>query len=210
MRVTKLHQAGLAALAVVIGLCGTKSAAYAQQERQQISPVGEAYNPTLREQQAAPDIRQQLGALRQQIQEQGLSFEVGYTAALDFNLSDITGLIVPDNLSESARIQNQRALQLMAGEQPVTSAACSPTATSFDWRHHNGSTPVRDQGACGSCWAFATLGAVEGGYATGEEVSVDGAEQHLLDCAPGGCGGGWWAFNFIQEDEPNCKEADYP
>jgi C1A family cysteine protease len=52
--------------------------------------------------------------------------------------------------------------------------------------------PVKDQGKCGSCWAFAILGAVESNYKLqfGENISL--SEQYLVDCdfANSGCDGG--------------------
>ncbi|KAJ8710388.1 hypothetical protein PYW07_009754 [Mythimna separata] len=65
----------------------------------------------------------------------------------------------------------------------------------FDLRIEGDDTPVKNQGSCGSCWAFCTTAAVEGALArvNGERL-LDLSEQSLVDCSWGyendGCGGG--------------------
>jgi C1A family cysteine protease len=63
---------------------------------------------------------------------------------------------------------------------------------SFDWRSQNGVTPVKNQGQCGSCWAFATVAVIEGAELIHKSTSVRLSEQQLVDCdtKDGGCNGG--------------------
>jgi len=64
---------------------------------------------------------------------------------------------------------------------------------SVDYRTHRCMLPVKNQGACGSCWAFATTALVEFNSCIRKGKSVALSEQQLVDCVTDnyGCGGGW-------------------
>ncbi|XP_046961306.1 thiol protease aleurain-like [Vanessa cardui] len=63
------------------------------------------------------------------------------------------------------------------------------TPESFDWRSKGVVSVVRDQGNCGSCWAFSTMSNVESAYAIKTNQSVLLSEQQLVDCATDNCVG---------------------
>lgn len=93
----------------------------------------------------------------------------------------------------------------------------STVPESVDWRSRSAVTPVKDQGQCGSCWAFSAVASLEGVNAIyGQHHRlVSLSEQELVDCSEDygnfGCGGGLmdYAFKFVV-DRGVASEKAYP
>jgi len=88
---------------------------------------------------------------------------------------------------------------------------------SFDWRLEGVVNPVRDQGQCGSCWAFATTANAESVWAISKGQLLDLSEEFLVDCASGvgyynmGCNGGNPDSSFkYMINHGQCTELSYP
>ncbi|XP_052777162.1 digestive cysteine proteinase 1-like isoform X2 [Mya arenaria] len=91
----------------------------------------------------------------------------------------------------------------------------STVADSLDWRILGAVTPVKDQGVCGSCWSFGTVGTIEGAYFLKMGERVRFSQQQLIDCSWGegnnGCDGGedFRSYNYIMKAGGLTSEEQY-
>jgi len=135
--------------------------------------------------------------LQVQGEQEGWTFEVGENEATQYSIEELCGLQEPPDWRVGATFD------------PMSSAALSALPSSFDWRAYGGTTPIRNQGGCGSCWAFATVGPLECNIKIRDGVSVNLSEQWLVSCNQMGwdCGGGWWAHSYHMGTPDPCSGA---
>lgn len=132
------------------------------------------------------------------IARRGFSYTVGDNPAAHRSLDELAGLIDPEVRPKA----DPEELPLL-GDPPAR----------WDWREQapDGLPTARDQGTCGSCWAFASNGVLETAIAIYDGDHVDLSEQFLVDCNPYGygCGGGMDVHDILQDDGA-VWERDYP
>ncbi len=138
-----------------------------------------------------------LDELRAEIAANGWDFTVGHNPACQYTIDQLCNLNPEMSL-----------LNFDISERPERQEISRVAAPSYFMGYCTG---IRNQGSCGSCWAFGTTGAHEAAYGWQAGWVLNLSEQQLLDCNPYGysCNGGWWAFS-------NCyspgltTESNYP
>lgn len=160
---------------------------------------GSQDQPVLDEFYAPPAIQRKLKLLRQEIKKKGYDFEVGYTSVSDVPLNDLCGLVEPPGWKDEAPFV-------------LFSPNLQALPSSWDWREHEGVTPVKNQGSCGSCWAFGTVAPLESQIKIACGQTVDLSEQYLVSCNPYGygCNGGWFTAHNMHKPPGAVLESAFP
>lgn len=154
-------------------------------------------------------IRQQLEELQAEIEANGYTFTVAPNPAIQYDLDQLCGFN-PNLYQED-----------MYAIQAVDLSTTEALPTSYTGYY----TPIKNQGACGSCWAFSIAAQFETAILKKDGVTVDLSEQYLVSCNPynWGCNGGLWAndmfvnpgammescFPYVASDVP-CVSCPYP
>jgi PKD repeat protein len=192
------------ALAPVLGLfaallvsgCASDPQPPADQSPQVILTKGFGRGPDL----ASPDpaeAARRLAYHEHDVALRGFSYTVGDNPAIHRSLDQLAGLKRPPN-----RVRTTTPPPPPPG----------PVPSKWDWRTQGiGLQPVRDQGGCGSCWAFGSTAVLEGAVAIFDQKIVDLSEQFAVDCNGQGfgCGGGYWVYDLYKSPGAVLESA-YP
>jgi C1A family cysteine protease len=129
-------------------------------------------------------------------------------AADDFSGAHTKGITKFSDLSKTEFKNKYLTLKHQAGWCQSSAKfglrASEPIPESLDYRTTGKVSPIKDQGACGSCWAFSTVAFLESQSLIKSNKALTFSEQQLVDCdrdQDAGCNGGLMqtAFNYIAE-----------
>jgi len=136
--------------------------------------------------------------------DNGATFGVNHFSGMTFD--EFSAVYLTETEPENHMVDNSTIQVHHMVEEAVS-------VESVDWVAKGGVTPVKDQGGCGSCWAFSTMAAVEAAHKIHSGKTVDLAEQQLVDCNTGNneCSGGdaTSALRWLIDNEA-CTTASYP
>ncbi len=165
----------------------------------------------------SPELYQKIQQLRQEIQASGLQFQVDVNPAMQYDPGRLCGtrieLMPPEFLAhEPGGYENYQVQEdVPALPRSYVGVFSNP----------------KDQGQCGSCWAFSTIGSLEGAAlkqagAPNGQVNADGSitcsgtlpalsEEQVLSCNPWGwaCNGGYFAFDMLMPSKVG-RKGYYP
>ena len=145
-------------------------------------------------------------------------FKRNVMAAFTENASYQTGITKFSDLTQQEFAKTYLNLNYdamaVANFNPYVVQVKNAAPDAWDWREKGYVSPVKDQGSCGSCWAFSTVGNLEGLYYKEKQTMVTLSEQMLVDCDTydSGCNGGLVenTFTWLKENGGIMTDTDYP
>lgn len=128
--------------------------------------------------------------------------------ALTFSL--VVGAVAKTGQKGFVRQPRNAAVSVAA----ITDEMRASAPATLDWSAQGATTAVKDQGDCGSCWAYSATEGIEAGVfmATGELIQL--SEQQIVSCdkTDGGCDGGDLptAFDYVESAGGIATQQSYP
>jgi len=115
--------------------------------------------------------------------------------------------------SEFESIYLKADVSMKSNNAEVTEITTAPTTTLVDWTGVY-TTPVKNQGYCGSCWAFSAAEQIESDSMRTLKTSYILSPEQIVQCdkTSAGCNGGWTehAYNYVTKAGGIETESDYP
>jgi cathepsin L len=108
------------------------------------------------------------------------TFKLGYNNMSDWTESEYKKMLTYTPMPEADKVYE-------------TVDVNAPVPNAVDWIAAGAVNGIKDQGQCGSCWAFSSVGALEGAHKISGGKLYSFSEQQLVDCVTAcyGCSGGW-------------------
>ncbi|CAJ0926507.1 unnamed protein product, partial [Mesorhabditis belari] len=162
-----------------------------------------------------------------ELQQEKKNFKIGKSPFMYMSQKEIDGLFAPDSMFENRPkptkmlksglkvVKNEHKRSTRgARRQPRRRTRKVKLPKNFDWRTKNVLSPIRDQGSCGSCWAFSATAPIEVAYARKYKKKIDLSEEQLQCVYNEGtmCTGGHpeTALNYLLNSKGQATEKSIP
>ncbi|CAF1623785.1 unnamed protein product, partial [Adineta ricciae] len=164
-----------------------------------------------------------LSAIIENYRQTDATYTLGLTSLADWTIDELnvlrSGINLPQGVINSTNAKPSDILLTWDGKT-LSKRSTLPTSYDFTQRVVSGTNipvvlPIRNQGSCGSCYAFAFISLLEFQYAVQFKSNSDLSEQQIVDCSTrdSGCNGGYFtnSFSYLQTNLWQEKsESVYP